>query len=119
MAIELPLLTLYFDARSISSRMSLARQAVILSDNLTPAGYRPSFTPAHQCERDTGKTANTVGRRTRPVAGRFADVVGLFWSFMDGILFDWMASTLTQSVQNRGDIIARSSTGAGFRGINF
>lgn len=59
---------------SISSRISSARQAVACLPSLTGCGNRPSATPAHQVERETGMNCRTVGNRTKPVGGNMGGV---------------------------------------------
>src|SRR5215510_7547804 len=55
---------------SLSSfQMSSALHAVVRGPSFTLEGKRPSRTPFHQVDFDTGKTARTWGRRTNPVAG--------------------------------------------------
>ena len=49
--------------------MSSVRQAVILVLSLTSAGKRPSLTPVHHVDLDTGNTTSTCCKRINPVNG--------------------------------------------------
>ena len=69
----------------MSFQMSSARQTVVLGPSLLGLGKRPSFTPCHQVDLDTGIGPcgyKMLDKRTKPVLGKLPFDCASIFSFI-------------------------------------
>jgi len=68
---------------SINARISATRHAVVRGPSLTAGGYRPSLTPCHHEDLETGNMARMAGSRMKPSAGRgLLSLTGSVWTWL-------------------------------------